>query len=292
MGTRQYSAFGFIEHEGAKMGKSLAFYFRRVCLYGLTYPTHSVILGSYDALIKAFTPAAFFTSAHQLFPDWPVVRQGLMFTTLAGTVAMLSIPKLLGFTLAMIKRREQFGGGWPLFKGFVMEFVVATLIAPLMMLFHSFFVISVLLGVSVEWRTQQRVGETLSWAKAFRSTQYGVGLAVIWGASTLAYTPSLTVWLIPTLVGLILAPVVVRMSSSYQWGLALKRRGIFLINEELQPCRSLRFVDHELNQAKPLPSTTAKPDLLQLPAENWHQMPLQNLTELPLPATAVQQAAV
>ena len=102
-------------------------------------------------------------SEYQLFPSWQVARQDMMMVTMWGTAALLFLPKLLGITLALIKRRSEFGGAWSLLKGAAIELTMAVLIAPLMMFYHSYFVISVFVGHSVKWEAQEREGRKVPW---------------------------------------------------------------------------------------------------------------------------------
>src|SRR5690606_2009347 len=112
----------------------------------------------------------YFANAYQLFPDWPVVRTGLIISLVVITVLLLLLPKVLGVLIALRDRRRAFGGAWRILCGALVEMLFAILIAPLMMVFHAWFVISILLGRNVSWDAQVREGRPVPWGEALRRT--------------------------------------------------------------------------------------------------------------------------
>jgi len=156
---------GNIQHwllnvKGLKMANRLHFLFGAFAYISSLILFCMLALGTADALIRATSVPEFFVSEYQLFPSWQVARQDMMMVTMWGTAALLFLPKLLGITLALIKRRGEFGGAWSLLKGAAIELTMAVLIAPLMMFYHSYFVISVFVGHSVKWEAQEREVES------------------------------------------------------------------------------------------------------------------------------------
>ncbi len=106
------------------------------------------------------------------------------------------------------------------------------LVAPILMLFHSTFVVTTLLGRRVEWNAQERGegGQQLLPAIVAHWKQTALGAmatAAVWffAAGTL-------VWLLPILVGLILAIPLSILLGSVRLGQGLARRGLLLIPEE------------------------------------------------------------
>merc|ERR1712146_230880 len=162
---------------------------------------------------------------------------GLMVATMWGTAALLFMPKVLG----LIQRRDEFGGAWRLIKGGVMELAMAILIAPLMMFYHSYFVISVFAGISVKWEAQAREGSMVPWMDSLKRSKVATIVALAWGTATFIYTPALFIWLLPVLIGLVLAPLI-RITSSLGLGRAAMRGGIFVIQDEINECRALKRV--------------------------------------------------
>lgn len=110
---------------------------------------------------------------------------------------------------------------------------MAVLIAPMMMFYHSYFVLSVLVGHQVKWEAQAREGRMVPWRVAISKSITMTILALIWAGTTFYYTPSLFLWLLPVLTGMVFAAPIIRLSSSLGFGRLCRRIGIFVIQEEL-----------------------------------------------------------
>ncbi|QJR80829.1 glucans biosynthesis glucosyltransferase MdoH [Alteromonas pelagimontana] len=242
-----------------------------------------LMLGTTDALIRATTIPQFFTSDYQLFPTWQIAKQDMMVATLWGTAALLFLPKVLGLLLAMIQRRKEFGGFFSLLFSGIVELFMAVLIAPIMMFYHSYFVLSVFVGHQVNWDAQEREGRMVPWGVAFSHTQIMSIIAVAWGVTTWYYTPTLFLWLLPVLTGMVLAAPVIRLTSSTTLGKASRKIGIFVIHEEVRECHALKRVRAGM---KHYISPNYDPKIPALPAENWQKMHEQQLHKKPLPMRA------
>ncbi|MFW8591591.1 glucans biosynthesis glucosyltransferase MdoH [Glaciecola sp. 2405UD65-10] len=249
-----------------------------------------LLAGTADALIQANTPPVYFTKAYQLFPTWLITKQNVMLITLWVTIALLFLPKALGILLTFIQRRHEFGGGFNFLKSTVIEFFFAVLIAPIMMMFHSYFVINVLMGKSVKWEAQAREGRMIPWLQALRFSYLLTLVGLVWAGLTYVYTPTLFIWLIPVYSGLILAAPIIRLSSSVKFGRWCLRKGIFLTNTERQTPSAIRQVDR--NQQKIATVMQQNEHLFdehfhatienevnnKMPLEAWSDMPLQKLS--------------
>ena len=275
---------GNIQHLGLLTVKGLKTANRLHFLFGAFAYISSLILfcmlalGTADALIRATSVPEFFVSDYQLFPTWQVARQDMMMVTMWGTAALLFLPKLLGIVLALIKRKSEFGGAWSLLKGATVELVMAVLIAPLMMFYHSYFVMSVLIGHSVKWEAQEREGRKVPWKVAIKHTQIMSCLAVAWGVTTFYFTPSLFMWLLPVLVGMVLAAPVIRLSSCNLLGQTMYTWGVFVIDQEINECKALKRLRVAMQY---FAITQHKPDVPMLPSSVWQTMPEQLLNEKP-----------
>ena len=179
-----------------------------------------------------------------------------------------------------MKRREAFGGAWSLLKGAAVELAMAVLIAPLMMFYHSYFVISVFVGHSVKWEAQEREGRKVPWKVAIKHTQIMSCLAVAWGVTTFYFTPSLFMWLLPVLVGMVLAAPVIRLTSSDKLGLVMRKWGVFVIDQERNECKALKRLRVAMSY---FAISQHEPEVPALPESLWLTMPEQVLTEKPLP---------
>jgi membrane glycosyltransferase len=233
-----------------------------------------LLAGTADALVQAFTTPVYFTSTYQLFPTWLITKQNVMITTLWVTIALLFLPKLLGILITFIQRRSEFGGGFTFLKSAVIEFIFAVLLAPLMMLFHSYFVVNVLAGKSVSWEAQAREGRMIPWRQAIRFSLIPTFVGVLWASVTAIYTLTLFYWLLPVLLGLIFSAPIIRLSSSNGIGAWCLHKGILLISPEYQGNPAIQKVAISLANIR---ATGSPKQTFALPQESWLHMPSQNL---------------
>lgn len=231
-------------------------------------------LSTVDALLRAAQSNVFFSSGYQLFPDWPIAKTELIFSMLYLTIALLLLPKLMSMVVALTHRRKAYGGALRLIASTVAEVLFAILIAPLMMVFHSYFVVCVFLGRKVRWDAQSREGRMIPWRLALYRTAFVGLVAIAWGGVTYLYAPVFFWWLTPVLLGLILAAPIVRYSSSFTLGRATRTLGLFLCPSETSPAPVLKELAARLPQADARPSS--EPVKPVLPAEMWREMPVQS----------------
>jgi membrane glycosyltransferase len=153
------------------------------------------------------------------------------------SLAMLLLPKALGLVLALADGplAARMGGRARLVLSVLVESVLSTLLAPVMMLFQSHFVFGTLLGYRVSWSSQQRDDEALPWREAARRhavhTAVGVGLA----GGVLGVNPALLGWLSPVVAGLLMSIPLTVWTARATLGAWTARRGLFLIPEESAP---------------------------------------------------------
>ncbi len=152
----------------------------------------------------------------------------------AVSMAMLLVPKVLATAMTLIdrNRRRSHGGAASILGGVVVETVLAVLIAPLVAVFHSRFVIAAIRGTNVRWNAQQRDERGVSWSEAARQfaglTVFGVLVAVLLGW----LDPVILAWFSPIVVGWILSiPIAVAMGSAAV-GRAFRRWGLLVIPSE------------------------------------------------------------
>tara|TARA_R110001632_G_scaffold41444_1_gene104115 strand:- start:1669 stop:3651 length:1983 start_codon:yes stop_codon:yes gene_type:complete len=275
---------GNIQHLGIINGKGLHTVNRLHFLFGaLAYMSSLVwlvmlVLSTIDAVVRATSDKVFFASNYSLFPAWPVVKTDYIIMLLSATAIMLLGPKLLGAIVALVRRREQFGGGIALVSGALIEAFVAIVIAPLMMFYHAYFVLNVLVGKNVSWDAQGREGRMVPWKEAFKRTWVASAIAIGWGAITLMLTPILFWWLAPVLFGLLLAAPIIRFSSSLYLGKLSRSWGMFISPSEVEEVPALRKLRIRLanmqRQDEVMLSTPS------MPPENWQDMPEQSFAFL------------
>ncbi|APE31642.1 glucan biosynthesis glucosyltransferase H [Halomonas aestuarii] len=199
-----------------------------------------LVVSTVDAIGRAQGRHDFFRSGYQLFPDWPIATSDLIMPLLLSTGVILLLPKVLGFLLALIQRPGAFGGHARLLASTLLEIAFAILIAPLMMLLHSGFILSVLGGHEVRWDAQDREGRSVPWGEAFRHTWLASLIGAGWAASTYLLAPMFFWWLSPVWGGLLLAAPLVRVTSSPTLGRWLARAGLLRVPAEVMPTAVLR----------------------------------------------------
>ncbi len=246
-----------------------------------------LVLSTADAVVRALNSNVYFATGasaigsidFHMAPIWPIAKTGLIIALITLTTILLLFPKVMGIITTLAHRREQFGGTKAIIRGTLVETAFAVLIAPIMMAFHAYFVVSVLLGFKVNWDAQDREGRLLTWKESFARTLRTTLVALAWGYMTWTYAPIFFWWLLPILTGLVLAAPIVRYSSSLTLGEDCRKHGIFVspfeTNEDpvLTDLKRLLAVEHPpLETPAPLPV---------LPPDNWSDMAEQDMEEYP-----------
>ncbi len=164
---------------------------------------------------------------------------------MAASLGLLWLPRGLGLVWTLTRREAValMGGRPRVLVSAVLEGVLSTLMAPVMMLFQSHFVFGTLLGYRVSWTSQQRDDEGLPWAEAVRRHAVHSVLGVGLGAVSLAVSPGRLVWLSPVVLGLLLSIPLTVGTASGPLGAWTARRGLFLVPEESAPPAVLARAD-------------------------------------------------
>jgi membrane glycosyltransferase len=138
--------------------------------------------------------------------------------------------------------RRQFGGAARLCASLVVEQLVSMLLAPIMMMFHSTFVIQALLGKSVAWNAQARGDRGVTLREAFSRQKWQLVFGLAWGAIMLRFAPQFFWWLTPVLAGLVCGVGLTAWTSRAGAGRLARRWGLLLVPEETNPPRELLTV--------------------------------------------------
>jgi membrane glycosyltransferase len=170
-------------------------------------------------------------------PDW-LFRVMLLATVLS----FLFVPKILALvSLASHPGRiRALGGGRAVLGSVIGEIVFAALFTPIQLVFHTQFVLAILLGRSVEWTAQPRRDAKTTVMDAIRVHGGHTALAALMGTIAYVVDPFLCLWLAPAIVGLGLSIPISVLSSHSRWGERARRLGFFQISEEISPPRLLR----------------------------------------------------
>lgn len=147
---------------------------------------------------------SYFEDSRTLFPIWPIVDPGAALRLFLATLAVVFLPKVLGFVLELkrVRAAREVGGSLRAFAGVAVETVFSMLLAPILMITQTVAVVQILLGVDSGWRAQQRDGQALSFRDVarfhWRHTVLGVSIAGLCWFSN----PVLLVWMWPVVGGL------------------------------------------------------------------------------------------
>ena len=197
--------------------------------------------------------------AHATLP-WSFTSQAI--GLFVGTLILLFAPKVLAL-LDVRKRPDDvaaFGGWRSLWKGVVAETFVFTLVAPILMLFHTKFVVLTLCRRTISWGSQRRgkAGES-AWAEAVSAhtgqTIFGFVLAMV----VARLSPALAWWMSPLLAGMLLSIPISYLTGSSTTGQRISRWGIFLTPDETNPSAELQDLTKALET--PAAGRPPEPDL-------------------------------
>jgi membrane glycosyltransferase len=152
-------------------------------------------------------------------------------------MAVLMLPKLLSLIdLAHDwPRRKQFGGLLNAFGGVVGETLFSTLHAPLLMLWHTRFVLTNVAGISVGWSTQRRAAEGTDWLYASQRHWGHMLIGIVWGWFIWQLDPRLFWWFTPVWAGMVFSVPLSVLTSRRDVGARARSTGLFLTPEETRP---------------------------------------------------------
>lgn len=150
------------------------------------------------------------------------------------TMLLLLLPKFMAFLVAAgdQDKLDSMGGGPKVLMSILLETMVSVIVAPILMLFHTTFVLGTLLGHRVQWNAQNRGDAGINWTQAIEAhgshTLFGIGMFAI----IQIYMPAILPWTLPVLLGMILSIPMSVLISSTKLGKRLREEGLLLIPEE------------------------------------------------------------
>src|SRR3546814_16734801 len=97
-------------------------------------------------------------------------------------MTLLFLPKLLAALLLIVQHKvvRPYGGRLRLFISLIIEMLFSALLAPIRMLFHTQYVVSALLGISVVWKSPPRDDTAKPWSPAAIRHGGGTLLGLAW----------------------------------------------------------------------------------------------------------------
>ncbi len=179
----------------------------------------------------------YFPNQVSLFPDWPSFDSERMIALFVYTFVLLLVPKLIGVAtvLSNRERRARYCGGPRFCLSALLELLMSALYAPIMMLIQSRQLWQIVRGQDSGWSLQARSGERLPWRVAVHHHvgHMLVGIAVL--TIAVMVDPSILPWVMPIIVGLVLAIPLSRGSGSSELGLWLRRERLLSSPCETEP---------------------------------------------------------
>ena len=211
----------------------------------------ALVLSTIEALKETLGKHPYFPREQTLFPNWHISVQYRATLLFVVVMTMLMLPKLFSL-VPYLRNRERaaaFGGRLKLSLSVLLETLFSTLIAPILAVERTRFVVSILLGRNVKWQAQQRDDMRTSLREALSRHAPGTLLGLAWSVLLLFAAPRLFWWFSPVLAGLVLAIPVSVWSSHAAAGAWAKRHGLWLIPEEIIAPQVLQRLQEELQYA-------------------------------------------
>jgi membrane glycosyltransferase len=196
-----------------------------------------LLVGLVLVLQTRFVRPEYFTREFSLYPAWPRFDAERALSLFMLTMAVLLVPKVLGFLLALTQSRARRGAGGfaRLTLSALLEILASALVAPIMMLIQSGSVFEILFGRDTGWNPQRRDDGTVPLRDIVKRHFWHTFFGLLAGITAYGLSPYLFAWMSPTIVGLILAIPLSAASGLLSLGLALKRVGILQTPEERDP---------------------------------------------------------
>lgn len=196
---------------------------------------------------------------------------GTVILVFAWTMAMLLLPKFFSFLLLLRNpsQRSWYGGLGRAVYSVLLETFCSILLAPIMMIYHTMFVVSTLMGQKVQWLAQNRGEREAGIAESFRDywLHAVAGAAIIsWG---LLAAPT-TFWVfMPVALPLLFSPFLAVIFSSTGFGDMTQHQGLLLTRSEVHTpyvisrkkwhCVRLRYDEVNAQPADPIQQVIIDP---------------------------------
>jgi membrane glycosyltransferase len=199
-----------------------------------------LIVSAIDMMSVNQAPSVRYIGLHPSLP-LSVSHAAELVVLVLATLVLLYGPKLLA-VVALLESPEAtraHGGTGAVLQGALLESVFSTLMAPIVMLQHSWYVIGILMGMATGWNPQTRTDRALPLGLVARKfavhSLIGVAATVIlWRYANDSFN-----WFVPLLTGLWLAIPLVLVSSSPLLGLMTRKDRLFLVPSETRGLKVL-----------------------------------------------------
>jgi membrane glycosyltransferase len=193
-----------------------------------------LVIGLVLVLQSKYIRPEYFTTQFALFPTWPVFDYVRALHLFELTMAILLAPKIFGLLIAIIdgNTRRAFGGAIRTTISMLLEILASAGIAPIMMLIQTGSVFQIVSGRDTGWNPQRRDDGSISLKGIARRHRSHMILGLVALAAAGLLSPSLVLWMSPTIAGLMLAIPISWASGQLGIGVALRKIGLLTIPEE------------------------------------------------------------
>ena len=193
-----------------------------------------LLIGIVLVLQSKYIRPEYFTGDFSLFPAWPRFDYERALRLFELTIAVLLAPKILGLIAALFDgpTRRGCGGAIRLVLSTLIEIVISAALASIMMVIQSGSVLQILSGRDTGWNPQRRDDGSIPFSSIVRRhrAHTALGLFTLFAAGLIS--PSLVIWMSPTIAGLILS-IPLSWASGRVWiGVGLRRLGLLTTPEE------------------------------------------------------------
>jgi membrane glycosyltransferase len=231
---------GNLQHARVLLASGLAFPSRLHLINGIMGYLASplwmaqLLIGIVLVLQSRFIRPEYFTAEFSLFPTWPRFDYERALQLFELTIAVLLAPKVFGMIAAGVdpETRRGCGGVIRLFLSTVIEILVSAALASIMMVIQSGAVLQILSGRDTGWNPQRRDDGSIPFAAIVRRHRSHTALGVVTLLAAGVLSPSLVVWMSPTIAGLVLSIPLSWASGQMSIGVGLRRLGLLTTPEE------------------------------------------------------------
>jgi membrane glycosyltransferase len=195
------------------------------------------------------------TTTHMGRAGWDDESLDMLKWLLAISLLSLFIPRVLALfrALARPEERAAWGDSRKLVVGVLCETALSALMAPIMMTAQTKAIFDIVLGRDSGWAAQRRSDGSLSWDEAKRTHWPQTAFGIAFGLIAFVAAPSAAVWMLPVILGLVLAIPISVFTADPALGMRLERAGVFVTPEERTPSPVLAG----LTKGEPRPQTPA-----------------------------------
>jgi membrane glycosyltransferase len=180
---------------------------------------------------------------------------------LAATMTIVFAPKLAGVAQVLLSAwlRRAYGGGARVLLSAVAEFLFSFVLAPIVAVAQTAFVLGMATGRTIRWEAQLRDSRSLPWSEALRGLWPQTLLGMSLGLAVLLLAPPASwAWAALFCGPLLLAVPFAATTSWTSWGDWLARHGIAATPEEIRPPSVVLAAGHAPRAPRtPMPASMA-----------------------------------